>query len=998
MTVSLLVSAGAREVRADGTIVPSPAVAGPVLVTGVPEQPSQASTVTELPPPPHQLSERALQVKTGLLRPEEPGATPVEFPSSPTSAPSLGFNFEGNDQFDQGFGTFPPDGGLGASNLYVVQVTNAHIAYYTKDGQKVFEADPTTLFGSPNQLVDPDVQFDPGSNRFFFAAFNRTNQLYFAASVSDNPRDGWCTYFTIGAVDSAPDFTQMGISPTAFLVGLNGAAGNHTVWYNKSQMVQCVAGSNLVGFQIQGLTHCDNATNVFSLRPARMFGGGNVAFLAGTDSTSDVTIWRINDPVGSPSLNRACVGTGVYFPPPNAPQPGGGFPLETGDERALEVVFRDNHLYIAHNGAGGSCTDTGGSCCTLFFKEIDVGLFPTLGLVQDTFFNVGNLHLLYPTIDVDSSHRLAIGSSFVSVAQGFFAGAQFTGRDGAGTFDGNLGVLAFGQTNQQQLFPDSRNRWGDYFGSCVDPCFNKGQWVFAEYAGPNNTWSTRIGDVFGGAPPGNDACSAAVNIPIPTNLTADTTFATFSESDPNQTCSSGGPGMNNASVWYTFTAPGNGTVNVNTSGSNYDTVLTVDQGSCSGLTELACNDDSGGTLQSNVNVPVQCRAGYNVEVTEFLSPNCATQTLDLNASFTPTPACNVVTAIPAAGGTILGNTCGVSTLTGTCGGGSAPEKVYQWTPNVSGVATIDTCGSGTLYDTVLYIRNSPCATGTELACNDDFCVIGDGSGHGSRVTPTVTAGQPYFIIVDGFFTTQGNFTLHVAPPTVATTTTTSTTTTTTTTMPCATPVLACPQTVPPNASFVADVAVNVGSRALGAYSVRLTWNPAQVRVDSVSGGTTSEFSGTPTCNIDNTAGTAACSAFQTSNLNGPTGIVHIARANATALAATGTMPVVTLTLVTLFDTQDRAICIGPSPNACTFTVSGICGDVNGDQVVNIGDALVVAQYTVGLRTCGVAPFSQPAVCDVNSDSGCNIGDALKMAQCDVHLIGCMFTCRPFTCP
>src|SRR2546422_6301920 len=76
----------------------------------------------------------------------------------------------------------------------------------------------------------------------------------------------------------------------------------------------------------------------------------------------------------------------------------------------------------------------------------------------------------------------------------------------------------------------------------------------------------------------------------------------------------------------------------------------------------------------------------------------------------------------------------------------------------------------------------------------------------------------------------------------------------------------------------------------------------------------------------------------------------------------------------------------------------VCGDVNGDGVVNIGDALLTAQYDVGLRPCGQAPFSHPELCDVNRDAACNIGDALKMAQCDVGLISCAFVCDPFSCP
>jgi len=69
--------------------------------------------------------------------------------------------------------------------------------------------------------------------------------------------------------------------------------------------------------------------------------------------------------------------------------------------------------------------------------------------------------------------------------------------------------------------------------------------------------------------------------------------------------------------------------------------------------------------------------------------------------------------------------------------------------------------------------------------------------------------------------------------------------------------------------------------------------------------------------------------------------------------------------------------------------------VNGDRVVNIGDALVVSQFDVGLRPC--SELTHPEACDVNGDGACNIGDALKMAQCDVGLTSCAFTCGPFAC-
>jgi len=72
-----------------------------------------------------------------------------------------------------------------------------------------------------------------------------------------------------------------------------------------------------------------------------------------------------------------------------------------------------------------------------------------------------------------------------------------------------------------------------------------------------------------------------------------------------------------------------------------------------------------------------------------------------------------------------------------------------------------------------------------------------------------------------------------------------------------------------------------------------------------------------------------------------------------------------------------------------------CGDVTGDGVVDIADALVVAQFDIGMRPCN--QLAHPEACDVNGDGACDVGDALRIAQCDVGLNGCAFTCTAFAC-
>ena len=139
----------------------------------------------------------------------------------------------------------------------------------------------------------------------------------------------------------------------------------------------------------------------------------------------------------------------------------------------------------------------------------------------------------------------------------------------------------------------------------------------------------------------------------------------------------------------------------------------------------------------------------------------------LSGATAPSGSCATPVIIPAGGGTFAGTTKGGSVLSSSCGSsGNAPEAVFQWTPTASGQATIQTCGGSTDYDTVLSIRNGACATGAELAggCNDDACVNALGLGRASSIKPTVTAGQTYFIVVEGYNGDRGDFTLTVTAP------------------------------------------------------------------------------------------------------------------------------------------------------------------------------------------------------------------------------------------
>jgi len=70
-----------------------------------------------------------------------------------------------------------------------------------------------------------------------------------------------------------------------------------------------------------------------------------------------------------------------------------------------------------------------------------------------------------------------------------------------------------------------------------------------------------------------------------------------------------------ASVWWSWTAPGPGTVIISTAGSSFDTLLGVYTGSLvSELTEVASNDDDGGLRTSKVQFDVVEGTTYQIAV------------------------------------------------------------------------------------------------------------------------------------------------------------------------------------------------------------------------------------------------------------------------------------------------------------------------------------------------------------------------------------------------
>jgi hypothetical protein len=131
------------------------------------------------------------------------------------------------------------------------------------------------------------------------------------------------------------------------------------------------------------------------------------------------------------------------------------------------------------------------------------------------------------------------------------------------------------------------------------------------------------------APSNDDFANATVVAALPFTDTVDTTEATTASNDPS--CSGNGE-----SVWYSLTPAVDGWIQVDTFGSDYDTVLGIYTGSAGALTEIACNDQAAGTDQSRVRINAVSGTTYHVMAATWEGTSGG-GTLVLNAAVSSPP-------------------------------------------------------------------------------------------------------------------------------------------------------------------------------------------------------------------------------------------------------------------------------------------------------------------------------------------------------------------------
>ncbi len=264
-------------------------------------------------------------------------------------------------------------------------------------------------------------------------------------------------------------------------------------------------------------------------------------------------------------------------------------------------------------------------------------------------------------------------------------------------------------------------------------------------------------------PPPNDFLGAADPIASDSDEAGYNYLAGKEGGEPSHAGNAGGH-----SVWYAWQAPSSGPVQLDTCGSDFDTLLAVYTGAEVGsLNPVAANDDGAACgPQSELSFAAAAGTTYRIAVDGKdgavgtfqlrLAPVHPPGSPPANDDFSsPEPLSGrEARSSPSDANTNATKQVGEPDHAGNPGGGSI---WYRWTAPADGTAKIDTCNSG--FDTLLAVYDGEGVGAlTPVAANDDSAVCGPGSevlGTGSRITMAVRAGTTYRIAVDGYDGARG---------------------------------------------------------------------------------------------------------------------------------------------------------------------------------------------------------------------------------------------------
>jgi len=428
-------------------------------------------------------------------------------------------------------GWLPPDtmGAIGPNHF--MEVINGNVTIYSRTGTQLSDVTLASFFTVTiggvtyprGGAFDPRVLYDRRSGRWFatameFGANTISNDVILAVCRTSDPTSGiWDKYLLPMHVDSSgsinyfTDHSTIGMDDNGVYFGTRifpsvGASYAKILATAKAPLIAPAP-------SITTIYQWTSISDMYSTpQPAHnhdaVAAGGRAWIVAASQSTyANVVYRRLTWSGGVPSLDgtSSTLSTPSFGVQPDAPASGSTTAVDTGDMRLQNTVIRNNRLWtcrcIGVNSSGGA---TSADRAAAEWLELDVAAAtPTLvqsGRVYDPAASDPRFYY-YPSIMVNGQGHAVLGCSGSKSSE--FIGCYTCGRlatDAVGTMGAVL-LFKAGLAAYTKLDSISRNRWGDYSATTLDPNDDMSMWTIQEYANtPANTWRTYVAKMLSPAP------------------------------------------------------------------------------------------------------------------------------------------------------------------------------------------------------------------------------------------------------------------------------------------------------------------------------------------------------------------------------------------------------------------------------------------------------------------------------------------------------------------
>ena len=390
-------------------------------------------------------------------------------------------------------GWYPPDCDIAVGQNHIVEVVNSSIAFYTKSGTRQLQQTFETFFAGVaggSFLFDPKAYYDRANQRYVIVVLemdggSETSKVLVAVSDDNDPNGTWHRYrleakLTVSGTSYWLDYPGFGYNQDGYVItgnmfGFNGG------WAGV-QFLTIPSAPLLTG----------SPANVYSMRD----GGGASAQVAecvdtsgsvyaiGAAGSNDHRLYALsNVGTANPTLVTSDVGVSNYSGPTKRATSTGGQTLDAGDGRLINAWWSNGRMLAAHAIQIGNNVG-------IRWYEFSTAGWPGGGspsLVQSGNISSDKYDYFYPALAKDASGAIGLvfgGSNGSETANIFAAGRLTTDPLGNVGTPVNLGTSpGVGYTG---------GRWGDYFGTEVDPVDGRTFWSVAETLGSNNDWETQI--------------------------------------------------------------------------------------------------------------------------------------------------------------------------------------------------------------------------------------------------------------------------------------------------------------------------------------------------------------------------------------------------------------------------------------------------------------------------------------------------------------------------